>query len=82
MCLHTLQYNLYRLYRHRPPCDAMCCGGWALTFRRNWLPPCALKGKAADPSETLANIQAYYNFVTVNWKLFIFTPYELGGLLC
>jgi hypothetical protein len=56
----------------------MCCGGRALTFWRNLLPPSALKGKAADPSETLAKIQAYYSLITVNWNLFIFTPCESG----
>jgi hypothetical protein len=56
----------------------MCFGGWALTFQRNLLPPCALKGEAADPSETLAKIQAYYNFINANWNVFIFTLRELG----
>jgi hypothetical protein len=40
-----------------------------------------LEGEAAGSSETLAKIEAYYNFRTVNSNFFIFSPCELGRVL-
>ena len=55
----------------------MCFGGWTLRFWGTWCLHVPWRGKQHIPPR-LATIQAYYNIITANCDLLIFTLCELG----